>query len=309
MPVPKFNEFMLPLLQYSADRQEKTLQSTRQHLAEYFDLTDNDLQELVPSKREPRFNNRVSWARTYLSKAKLLESTGRGIYRITERGLQFLDTNPTHINSDVLKQFEEFVEFQSITTRNKTGTQTEEDYGTTNSETPEEILESTFHLLNSNLEEELIEIIMAQSPAFFERLVVELIVAMGYGGSIEEAGQTVGKSGDGGVDGMIKEDVLGFDNIYIQAKRYTPGNTIGSPIVRELVGALNPHGVKKGILITTSSFSRGAKDYAQSTTDPRIVLIDGQELARLMIEHDLGVSVQQRYEIKSVDRDYFDLES
>ncbi|MCL6559753.1 MAG: restriction endonuclease, partial [Firmicutes bacterium] len=245
------------------------------------------------------FHNRVGWARTYLKKAGLLESTRRGYFRITERGLEVLKKSPSRIDVHFLEQFAEFREFRML--RHK-----KEDEDTTEAElsvsTPEEVLESAYKQLRDNLANELLQQIKASSPSLFEKLVVELLVKMGYGGSRQDAGKAIGKSGDEGIDGIIKEDRLGLDIIYIQAKRWE--NTVGRPEVQKFAGALQGQRARKGIMITTSSFSQEAQDYA-SRIDNKIVLIDGERLAQLMIDHNLGVSSVAAYEIKKIDSDYF----
>ena len=299
MPVPDYQHLMLPLLQLAQDEHEHKLQDAFDSLARQFNLTPEDRNELLPSGRQSKFENRVGWARTYLKKAGLLESPGRSVFRITQRGKDVLKSHPPLINAKFLKRFPEFVEFQRTSHRDE---ETDREDETTSVQTPEEVLETSYQRLHRTLAEDLLERVRACTPEFFEHLVVELLVGMGYGGSREEAGQSVGRSGDGGIDGIIKEDKLGLDTIYLQAKRWSA--TVGQPVVREFAGSLEGHRARKGVLITTSQFSSDAKDYI-SRIEKKIVLIDGPTLAELMISHSIGVSTIATYEIKKIDSDYF----
>ncbi|ADG06444.1 restriction endonuclease [Kyrpidia tusciae] len=301
MSVPDYQSIMLPLLKITEDCREHRLNEVIETLSSQFLLTDSDRKELLPSGRQPKFDNRVGWARTYLVKAGLLESTGRGKFRITERGLEVLRTNPNEINNRFLSQFPEFLEF-----KNRTSTQGADDNDAdleSLDRTPEEILDSTHLSLRKSLADELLERIKNCTPKFFERLVVDLLVAMGYGGSRVDAGQALGQSGDDGIDGMINEDRLGLDVIYLQAKRWE--GTVGRPIVQAFAGSLEGQRARKGILITTSRFSQDAKEYV-TRIEKKIVLIDGEQLANLMIDFNVGVTEVTRYVIKKVDLDYFD---
>ncbi len=254
----------------------------------------------MPSGQQPIFDNRVAWAKTYLKKAGLLESPRRAIVQITKRGLNSLKQNPQNINVNYLKQFQEFLEFQNTKKEDNIS-----DYELKeNSDTPEEILGLAYQKIRHSLGRELIDKVTQLPPAFFERLVVELLVKMGYGGSINDAGRAIGKTGDEGIDGTIKEDKLGLDIIYIQAKRWQTGNVIGRPEIQKFVGALAGQGAKKGIFITTSSFTKEALEY-QPKNETKIVLIDGEKLSQLMIDYNLGVSSVDIYEIKKIDLDYF----
>ncbi len=245
--------------------------------------------------------NRVGWAATYLRKAGLLEATRRGHFKIPRRGLDVIAQNPSAINVRFLKQFPEFVEFQAIRSESNGIPRDEEE--TVDSRTPEESLEIEYQKIRSNLASQLLDRIKQSSPAFFEKLVVELLVKMGYGGSRSDAGRAVGKSGDGGIDGIIKEDRLGLDVIYIQAKRWD-GNAVGRRDVQQFAGALQGQRANKGIFLTTSRFTDEAHSYV-STIGSKIVLIDGEQLAQLMIDHNVGVSSSATYEIKRIDSDYF----
>ena len=295
MTVPDFQTLMLPLLQVAADQQEHVISEVVQRLAEQFQLTPEDRKQLLPSGTQPTFDNRVRWSRTYLTKSGLLESAGRGRFRVTKRGLDVLASPPTAINIGYLKQFPEFVEFQSASKK-------AESQPTAELQTPEELLEGSYQNLRLTLAQDLLERIKRCSPQFFEQLVVELLVAMGYGGSRKDAGQAVGQSGDGGVDGIIKEDKLGLDIIYIQAKRWEAA--VGRPTVQAFAGSLEGQRARKGVLITTSQFTSDAKEYV-NRIEKKIILIGGQELAQLMIDYDVGVADVATYLVKKVDIDYF----
>ncbi len=259
---------------------------------------------MIPSGTQSVFYNRVGWARTYLKKANLINSEKKGSIKITERGKQILKENPQRIDNKSLKQFDEFVEFTNKVNPKKEKIDFETEYI---NQTPEELIDGAFQDFQKSLAEELLEKIRKVNPSFFERLVVALLVKMGYGGSIKDAGRAVGKSGDEGIDGIIKEDKLGLDVIYIQAKRWKENNIIGRPEIQKFVGALAGQGAKKGIFITASSFSKEALEY-KPMNDTKVILIDGIELANLMIEYNLGVAPLHSYELKRIDSDYFEEE-
>jgi restriction system protein len=300
--IPDYQTVMLPLLRFAGDRQEHTLGETVDTLADEFRLTPDERKELLPSGQQGVFGNRVGWARTYLTKAGLLQKTRRSHYEISERGWQVLATNPGRIDVKYLDQFEEFREFRALKgTRSGIGS-TAAAVTPDQETTPEESLESAYARLRDSLASELLQQAKTASPSLFEKLVVELLLKMGYGGSRQDAGQAIGRSGDEGIDGIIKEDRLGLDIIYIQAKRWEA--SVGRPEVQKFAGALQGQRAKKGIVITTSSFSAEARDYV-SKIDNKIVLIDGIQLADLMIDHDLGVSPMATYEVKKIDTDYF----
>jgi len=288
---------MYPLLELAADGEVHSMDEAYEVLAEKFRLTEEERAELLPSGRQSRYENRVGWARTYLTKAGLLESTGRGQFKITPRGLDVLKSGITDIDKSYLYQFPEFVEFRR---RDRGNAESEviEDAG----KTPDEQLELLYLELEKQLAHELLERIKQCSPAFFERLVVQLLVAMGYGGSVSDAGKAVGRSGDDGIDGIIKQDRLGLSNIYIQAKRWN--NTVPGEVVRAFAGSLALKKASRGVIITTSDFSEGAIKAAEQLGN--IVLIDGETLAQYMIEYNVGVTVAARYEIKRIDRDFFE---
>ena len=300
MPIPDYQSFMKPLLELAGDREEHSLKEAYTALADRFGLTEDERNQLLPSGRQETYKNRIGWARTYLSKAGLLENTRRGYFRITERGLEELSEHGGEISAGYLKKFEEFVEFQ---TPNKEG-RVEQDSAAheATSQTPEEAIEQALSELNDQLASEVLAALKQATPSFFERVVVDLLVAMGYGGSRKEAGQVVGKSGDEGIDGIIKEDRLGLDAIYIQAKRWE--GVVGRPEIQKFVGALQGQRAQKGIFITTSHFTSEAVDYAAQVQNT-VVLMDGAELARLMIEHGIGTSTVGTYAVKRLDSDYF----
>ncbi|MEO7672601.1 MAG: restriction endonuclease [Pyrinomonadaceae bacterium] len=310
MAIPTYQKALLPLLKLVQDRNEYSLRQATAAVSDAFGLSENERQELLSSGRRPVIYDRVGWARTYLAQAKLLESTRRGYFRITDRGLTLLATNLTTIDDQTLKQYPEFVEFLNRKTlkkksrgliSNQVVIDLETGTAVTQS-TPEESLEDAFQTIRNSLASDILEQVKSCSPQFFERLVVELIVKMGYGGTMDDAGQAVGKSNDGGIDGIIKEDRLGLDVIYLQAKKWEA--TVGRPELQAFAGALLGKQANKGVFITTSNFSSGAKEFVKSISS-NIILIDGDELADLMIDYNVGVSVVANYEIKKIDSDYF----
>ena len=298
MAIPDYQTLMLPTLRFHGDQQEHSFREVVESLATDFDLTEAERKEMLQSGQQPVFDNRVGWARTYLKKAGLMESTRRAYSRITERGLEILKENPERIDAKYLEQFEEFKSFRALRRMRGDEEPEQEAY----SQTPEESLESAYQRIRADLAADLLARVKSCSPTFFERLVVEVIVKMGYGGTRQDAGRAVGKSGDGGIDGIIKEDKLGLDTIDIQAKRWE--NTVGRPEIQKFVGALTGQRAKKGLFISTSDFSGDAMDYV-SRIDAKIVLIDGARLAQLMIDHGVGVSTVNTFELKKVDSDYF----
>lgn len=299
--IPDYQTLMLPLLRLVADGQEHTARGLVEKLADEFHVTDDERRELLTSGVQPVFDNRVGWARTYLKKAGLLESPRRATVVISELGRQTLAKNPDRIDTKFLRQFPSFLEFQSPS---RNGTELEEDLTERNSnQTPEESLDLAYQGIRKSLASELLNKVLELSPAFFERLVVELLVKMGYGGSIKDAGKAIGKSGDEGIDGTIYEDKLGLDIIYIQAKKWK-GTNVGRPDLQKFVGALAGQGAKKGIFITTSDFTKDAIEYIPKN-ETKIVRINGEQLAQLMIDYNLGCTTQQVYEVKKIDNDYF----
>lgn len=298
--IPDYQKIMIPLLKYAEDSQEHHTRDVIEQLADEFELSEEERRELLPSGQQAVFYNRVGWARTYLKKAGLLESTKRGYFKITERGLKVLKDQLTEIDAKYLEQFPEFVQFK--TTKVVKEEIEGEELGKYEESTPEELMEIGSQKLQKELASELLDRIKKCSPIFFETLVVELLVKMGYGGSRAEAGKAIGRPGDEGIDGIIKEDKLGLDIIYIQAKKWE--NQVGRPEIQKFAGALQGQRARKGIFITTSTFPDTAIDYV-SNIDNKIILIDGERLAQLMIENDIGVSKIAEYKIKKIDTDYF----
>jgi restriction system protein len=306
MAVPDYQSLMLPLLQFAASKggETSTIEAV-EALAKEFSLTEDDLKEMLPSGIQSTFVNRVGWASTYMKKAGLLEATRRGFYQITARGKELLKKQPKSINVKLLKQYPEFIEFQQLKgTRGSDKIAGSKGKSDASVATPSEALEAAYENLRDELADELLTRLKKVSPAFFERVVVELLVKMGYGGSRTDAGKAIGRSGDGGIDGIIKEDKLGLDVVYIQAKRWN-NNSVGRPDVMQFAGALQAQRANKGIFITTSRFTDDARSYV-SQIGSKIVLIDGEQLTSLMIEHDVGVSTVSLYPVKKVDSDYFE---
>jgi restriction system protein len=269
-------------------------------LSSRFTLSDAELTERIPRGQSTIFENRVGWARTYLKKAGLIELVLRGQYRITARGLD-VKSQPSRIDAAFLKQFPEFVDFVTPKSDGQSpGITTLEP---PDSQTPLEVLEGAYQRLRKELADELLQIVRAATPGFFERLVVDLLVKMGYGGSQKDAGQAVGRTGDDGVDGIIKEDRLGLDAIYIQAKRWEAA--VGRPEVQAFAGSLEGHRARKGVFIATSQFSKEAREYV-TRIEKKIVLVDGEQLAQLMMDFDVGVTGDNTYNVKKLDRDYFE---
>ena len=304
MPIPKYHEIMLPLLKIISDGEVYFIWDVTHKISDEFNLTDEEREEKLASGIQTVIRNRTGWARTYLKKAGLVEDLEKqGYFKITQAGIDLLAENPPKINSKLLMKYESFKEFR---TRKKSDDTTEVDISSDAEDmTPQDMLDSGYKKLSETIADELLTKIKENTPDFFEKLVVELLVKMGYGGSLKEAGEIVGKSGDGGIDGIIKEDKLGLDKIYIQAKRWQDSNTVGRPEIQKFVGALSGQGAAKGIFITTSKFSQEAVNYVKYNNQFNVVLIDGIRLADLMIEYNLGVSTTVTYEIKKIDSDYF----
>jgi len=298
MAIPDFQSIMLPLLTQIGDRETHSMRGVTAVLADKFELTQEEIETLLPSGSQRRFHNRVGWARTYLKKAGLLSSPEKAHIAITSRGVEVLELNLKKIDIKYLKNFPEFIEF-------KYGKKKKEpviDTGDISSRTPEEEIDLAYDQVRNGLANDLLESVKSCSPLFFERLVVDLLLKMGYGGTRKDAGQAIGKAGDGGIDGIIKEDRLGLDIVYIQAKRWD--STVSRPEIQKFAGALQGQKAKKGIFITTDSFSKGAKEFT-TIIDTKIILIDGDELAQLMIDFDIGVNTVTTYELKRIDSDYF----
>ncbi|MBP2663368.1 MAG: mrr [Firmicutes bacterium] len=301
MTMPTYKDIMLPFLQCLADGKVHSLKELHQVLADELQLDAEERTRQLPSGLQSIFYNRLGWARTYLKKALLIEAIASGQFQITERGRSLLLQNPPRIDKYLLSQFPEFREFKQQA-RPKDDLSVPFDEGNENDKTPREMLHNYYQELRNALADELLQQIADQSPKFFEHLVLDLLLKMGYGGSREDAAEVVGKAGDEGIDGIIKEDRLGLDVIYVQAKRWK--NSVGSPDIQGFIGALQLKGAHKGIFITTSTFTAAARDVA-SRIGNRIVLMDGIQLAQLMIDYGVGVATETVYEIKRIDSDYF----
>jgi restriction system protein len=302
MAIPDFQSLMLPALRYVSNKSgEVPVREVSDVLAREFKLTADELSKLLPSGRAPQFYNRVQWAITHMRKAGLFSTPRRACVSITPRGREVLARDLKRIDMRLLSEFEEFQEFRAKKSHEEDDSETSEP---ASGETPLEVLETSHQRLRKALAADLLDRIRSCTPGFFERLVIELLLKMGYGGSRSDAGKALGRSGDGGIDGIIKEDRLGLDTIYTQAKRWTD-KPVGRPEVQQFQGALSGHGAVKGIFITTSYFTKEALDYAAGLRNSKIVLIDGEELAELMIDHGIGVSSAATYEVKRIDSDYF----
>jgi restriction system protein len=301
MAIPDFQSIMLPLLEYLGDNTERSNQEIREAMEQRFALSEEEKRELIPSGRQPVFKNRLAWAKSYFKRAGLLQSPQQGVYGITPRGLELLAEKPERITIKLLMQYPEFKVF-----REGAGAKNEQDgdggEGIVEEITPREMVESGYRKIVEELAESLLESVRHCSPRFFERLVMDVLLAMGYGGGREAGGVLTAKGADSGIDGVIAEDRLGLESIYVQAKRWE--GTVGRPEIQKFCGALHGERARKGIFITTSDFSKDARAYAASIEN-RIVLVDGRRLAALMVEYNVGVSVETRYDIKRMDSDYF----
>ena len=302
MAIPNYQSIMLPLLELAGDGKTRQIREAVDILAQHFALTDDERRELLPSGQQTKFYNRVTWARFELTKARLLESPERGFFCITNRGRNVLDRKPSRINNKFLEQFEEFKRFRQPRRTHAPSVDATGLEDGISTDTPDETLQEAYLALRKSLADELLETVMESPPEFFERLVVDLLVRMGYGGSKQEAGEAIGRSGDGGIDGIIKEDRLGLDIIYIQAKRWE--GSIGRPEVQKFAGALQGQHARKGVFITTSTFTREAAEFAADIAT-KVILIGGAQLAELMIDHGVGVTTEATYELKRIDSDYF----
>lgn len=307
MAVPDFQSFMLPVLQLAADGKEHSIRELHDCISKRMGLTDSDIEEKLPSGMQTKYSHRVHWATVYLAKAGALIRPRRGVITITERGRELVAENHSKITVKVLQRFPEFVEFHKGDPVNIPSAVTKlSSTDDVEQVTPEETLESSFAVLQGSLASELLGAVKKASPGFFEALVVKLLVAMGYGGSVEDAGKVIGKSGDAGIDGIINEDKLGLDVVYVQAKKWG-GTVVGRPVVQAFAGSLEGRRARKGIIITTSTFSQEAHEYVQRI-EKKIVLIDGKRLAELMVEHNVGVAVAKTYAVKKIDNDFFEEE-
>jgi Restriction endonuclease len=304
MAMPPRQDIYLPFLKILADGQPHKMHEISSQLEQFFQLTPEEREEKVKSGQK-RFHNRVMWARMDFKMAQLIESHESGSVKITERGKEVLRQNPDRIDCAFLRRYPEYVAATRTPKASDDNGSSTPSQAEDNLKTPEELIEENFALIKQRLAEDLFERVFDKSPAFFENLVVRLLVKMGYGASLEDPGVAIGRSGDGGIDGTIKEDRLGLDMIYIQAKKWDKDQSVGRPEIHKFVGALAGHGVKKGVFITTASFTEHAKNYMPHN-DTKIVLIDGKQLMQLMIDYNLGVTTEMAYEIKRIDNDFFD---
>lgn len=303
MAVPDFQTFLRPMLEAVSDGRTHKIHDLSPQTSTRFKLTDADLEDLLPSGKQTRFINRVQWAATFLNAAKLVERKSRGVIAITERGKAELGIAPPKITVQYLMKYPEFKIFRGFGAEAQVAPQpvTEQSEAVT----PAEQIEIAYQNIRKSLAIELLEKVKTSTPAFFERLVVDLLVQMGYGGSRADAGRAIGKTGDGGIDGIIKEDRLGLDLVAIQAKRYT-NTTVGRPDVQAFSGSLDGQGAKKGVFITTSQFSQDAKEYVKRLGDKKIILIGGEQLAELMIDFNVATVTHETYEVKRIDLDFFE---
>ena len=301
MAIPSNEKFLLPVLKLLSDGKVRTKQEIVRTMAKQFQLSEDELAETLPSQTQLTYVNRIGWAITYLKKAELIVSPSRANFKITDEGKKLVENNVSDLTAKDLKQYEPFLKF--IKTSHK---QNDTDHTIQEETTPLENMINNFELLKKEVCDEILQKILEQSSDFFEQLVVDLVVAMGYGGSIEDAGKATKRTGDEGIDGIIKQDRLGLDNIYLQAKRWQRDNVVSRPEIQKFVGALAGQGARKGIFITTSRFSKDALEY-KPRNDTSVILIDGQKLVELMYEYNIGVTTEMKFEIKRLDSDYFDL--
>lgn len=306
MTIPDFQSIMLPLLQFVSDGAEYTNREAVEALGKTFGLAEEDRKKMLPSGQQRVFDNRVAWARAHLKMANLITNARRGVFKITPQGQAVVGQKPSEINIRFLRRFPEYEKLRETRKQNRKAKRptSSGDAIDSNHEsaTPEEQLEEAYAQLRESLAHELLEQMKSSSPEFFEQVVVDVLVRMGYGGSLQDAGQAIGKSNDEGIDGIIKEDRLGLDIIYIQAKRWE--NTVSRPEIQKFSGALQGKRARKGVFITTSNFSESALTYANSIEN-KIILIDGEQLAQYMIELGVGVSTESTYTVKTIDSDYF----
>lgn len=305
MTVPDFQSLMLPALRVLSDGAAASISEVRKRVAKSERLSTSDLSDMVPSNRQTTFSNRVSWAITYMSRAGLVNRVRHGVYQITKEGKDLLEQNRASINMKVLEAYPSYVNW-------KKNSRSEKDpkSGTTpnfGSSTPDEMLESAARQLREELESDVLDRVRESEPAFLEHVVVDTLIAMGYGGGDSNMGKVTGRSGDGGIDGTIREDALGLDEVYVQAKKYSVSNSVGESELRNFAGALDVAGTDKGVFVTTASFTTAALSYVERS-NKRIVLIDGNELARLMVNHNVGVRTRNQFQIKRIDEDYFSQE-
>lgn len=303
MSIPDFQSLMRPLLELHRDQQEHLNRDLVNALAEQFAISDEERRQMLPSGRAKMFDNRVGWAKTYIANAGLIEAPKRGVSVITPLGAKLLETHTGPINLRVLNEINGNKSTREKKSSKPAEFENSDDGVLEDAVTPEEALENAYLKIRADVEQAIIAKILANPPEFLERVIIDLLVKMGYGGNRKDAGEAIGRSGDEGIDGIIKEDALGLDIIYLQAKRYE--STVGRPDIQKFAGALQGQRAKKGIFITTSTYSKEARDFA-AKIDTKIILIDGRMLARLMFDHGVGVSVSTTYEAKRIDTDYFD---
>ena len=308
MPVPDFQSLMLPALKALSDGGEVRVAEVRERIAAAEELSAEDIREMLPSGRQTVFVNRVSWAVKYMERAGLLERVVRAVYRITSDGKQLLSRDPNRIDMKLLLQYPAYVEWKNRTHRKSPRIERPEQQDNESGETPEETLDRAAGELRTVLEAEVLTRVRNADSAFLEQAIVDLLIAMGYGDGDPAMGRVTGRSGDGGIDGTIREDALGLDEVYVQAKKYAEGKPVGEGDLRNFAGAIDAAGTTKGVFVTTAEFTRAAKDYV-ARSPKRIVLIDGEKLAQLMVRHGIGVRTHVRHEIKRIDEDYFDLEA
>ena len=308
MPVPDFQSLMLPALKAFAEGGELPLVRVRERIAAAEGLSAEDIREMLPSGRQAVFTNRVSWAVFYMERAGLLARVRRGVYRLTQEGERLLFRTPSRIDLKLLGEYPDFAEWSKRANAPTTITTTTPAPSDAAAESPEEALERAARQLINALEADVLHRIRIAASAFLEQVVVDLLIAMGYGGGDAKMGRVTGRSGDGGIDGTIREDSLGLDEVYVQAKKYAEGNAVGESDLRNFAGAIDAAGTTKGVFVTTSGFTRAATDYV-ARSPKRIVLIDGEELARLMVRHGIGVRTRLHHEVKRIDEDYFDQEA
>lgn len=301
--VPDYQSLMLPVLRAAAAGEQR-IGAVVQRLGEELGLSEAARAALLASGRQTIFANRVHWAKTYLAKAGLVEGTKRGHFRLTQRGADVLAASPERIDNRFLSRFEEFRQFSDRSAQS-TDDEVVPETADAAEQTPDEIMRAAHRRIEAALAEDLLDRVRAAPPDFFERLIVNLLLAMGYGGSAADAGRALGRSGDDGVDGVIDQDALGLDRVYIQAKRYAAGNSVGPGAIRDFFGSLDRHKAAKGLFVTTSGFTSSARETADYLSK-RIVLIDGEQLTRLMIRHNVGCRIEEVLHVKKVDEDFFE---
>ncbi len=307
MPIPDFQSLMLPVLKALSGGVEMPTSKVRVYVADTEGLTTEDVRELLPSGRQQVFTNRIAWAVTHMSHAGLVEKVRRSVYKLTKEGERLLAQAPTRIDLKILRNYSAYAEWKTGQSAPAASGDTALAVSEDESVTPEEALDRAAKELRDALETEVLDRVREAEPAFLERVVIDLLIAMGYGGGDAAMGRVTGRSGDGGIDGTIREDTLGLDEVYLQAKKYAAGNTVGESDLRNFAGAIDAANTTKGVFVTTASFTKAAKAYVEKSPK-RIVLIDGEELARLMVEHNIGVRPKIQYKVKRIDEDYFESE-